>query len=84
MKTTNMFYPSALVWLTYKFWDFADVSPWGGFYPMILILLSPILMVLFPTWYVLEVIGNCYDWVCMRVFIDFPLWIYKKEEEMTK
>jgi hypothetical protein len=84
MKTTNMFYPNFLVWLFTGFFDWADVSPWGGLYSALIILFSPILIVLLPPWYILDVISNVWDWVCIRVFVWFPLYGMNKMEEMER
>jgi hypothetical protein len=84
IKSTNIFYSHFIVWLFELFFDFVDTSPWGGFYPMVLLLLSPILIVILPTWYFLDVLSNIVDWVCMKIFVELPLYGMNKMEELER
>jgi hypothetical protein len=88
MKTTNIFYPTAMVWLynsflnkkdnrLYEFIVYASLGfTFSFFFPYSILLLI--------VWYISDVIGNILDWIGMKVFVNFPLWGLTKADELIK
>ena len=86
MNKTNVLYPHSLIWLRNKFRDFclSYCKTKELFYSILffslLFLFSPLLL----WWYVLDVVSNILDKVCMLYFVNLPLWAYEKMEEYEK
>jgi hypothetical protein len=84
MKATNMFYPNALMGMYHKLMaEYHDhrYKPVGC---LALVYLSPFVVCFLPIWYVLDVIANILDWVCVKLFVDLPLWGFAKAEEYER
>jgi hypothetical protein len=37
-----------------------------------------------PIWYVMDVVANIFEKICIFLFVEYPFWSYKKLEEYEK
>lgn len=85
MKKNELFHANSLVYLIeiYLEWMYrinqklAKVLDW---------VLIPVWFVLLPLWvwfYMLDIVSNVYDYVCMKVFVELPLWGLKNSVKIS-
>lgn len=79
MKETDIFYSTFLAWL------FKEIDEMFTTYPCSEFLIIPFILpmvIMFIIWCIVDIIGNIFDKVTMAIFIDMPLWAYKRIEKM--
>lgn len=79
MKATNIFYSHFIVWLGSQL-DKLPKIKWFFLWYIPIALVA----IMFPIWYILDIISNIFDWVCIRVFVWLPLYGMRKMEEMER
>lgn len=86
MNKDSIWYPSAMMSVWERYTDFRDriyfydkfcqdnpfkelVDIQDGLVFILIVLLSPLLL----WYYLLEVMDNTFDWVCIKLFVEWPL-----------
>ena len=73
MKRGSIFYSESMKWLIEGYVEIYYHSRWGQLLHCLLAFIFPFI-VLLPMWYMMDVVGNIYDWVCMKIFVDMVIW----------
>lgn len=73
MKETNIFYPHAIMEMIARYFRLEKKYGWKLRVIVFLIPL-PICAIMFPIWYFMDVFANIFEWICIKFFVELPLW----------